>query len=704
MCLIDAKTNVRAELTRYSIFQKSTSAWTGFEQQSRPAILRSNPSIQIVCPSGIFDSTLGFPGEGPGNDGPGTGGAKYHPPLVRGGSGTLRGADETQARRNVPPLVRKEEVAVVRPKVPPLVPKTGLAAVKFPYYGNWGGPNYGSGEPIDETDAAYRRHDKHYESGNEERGDRELITDLALRGNADPRTAAALLGFGVKHALGIKMDPNRVPVPERPIKGILKNTGRTGGFTGNATHTLNGNMPKTKKSSKKKGSKKRSLSAGRQPRGLVGRRPAPAAMGFRSTTTGPKLGSKRVTISHRELIWEVYGSVAFEVGFSCILNPGNPVTFPWLSSLAAKYDSYRFKYLRFEYQPTCTTVTGSIAGGVDFDCEDKEPQDMKQLMAYEDASNGNSWDKCEFKTKPANLHKIGPTRYISIDGSTVSKTNDAGIFYLATSAQANTAQLGNLYVSYVVDLITPAYDPDEEYTAASRKITGQSGESLTAWMGTDPVVIGGMSVSPNAAGGALVFNEVGQYFIQIIVTGTTPAATKPSWSSTGNVSLGSDGWVAYTAGTVAVAYNYAQVKTLGSTIVVNFTNSMATITSSTTRIMYYSASIASGRAKHNPMPWVAAQTRKSMGITLDDNIKEIDQPNSLTMSAREHFIKDTTDPQLTHAMRLSDVEHTQKTHEVVNGRVRLHMDDDYEDIHHEPPTPPNPTKTIGAPPTLRRGH
>jgi hypothetical protein len=32
----------------------------------------------------------------------------------------------------------------------------------FKYYGNWGGPGYGGGRPIDSLDRAYRRHDQRY--------------------------------------------------------------------------------------------------------------------------------------------------------------------------------------------------------------------------------------------------------------------------------------------------------------------------------------------------------------------------------------------------------------------------------------------------------------------------------------------------------------------------------------------------------------
>lgn len=203
------------------------------------------------------------------------------------------------------------------------------------------------------------------------------------------------------------------------------------------------------------------------PKGGKGKQPlqeAPAAMmrvmrtGVPDVSGSPYQGDGRVRIRHREYIADVAGSVAFAAtGYA--INPGIATSFPWLSNLAVNFESYLFRSLSFEYETQKSTATsGAVMLAVDFDAADAAPATKTALMTYHNAVRSAVWGECCYRSDGADLRKFGVQRYIrsaALAADLDIKTYDVGNLFVATQGEADTTAIGELYVVYDVELITP---------------------------------------------------------------------------------------------------------------------------------------------------------------------------------------------------------------------------------------------------------
>jgi hypothetical protein len=158
-----------------------------------------------------------------------------------------------------------------------------------------------------------------------------------------------------------------------------------------------------------------------------------------------------------ELIATVAGSTGFAVT-PYVINPGNPTTFPWLSDIAAKWESYRFNYLRFRYETRKGTSTdGSVIMAIDYDATDAPPVSEAVMTTYSGAVEDATWKNCACLAAVSQLHKIGPQKYVRqatlpTGGNIIDF--DCGNFMFGTTAQADTSNIGKLWVDYDVTFYT----------------------------------------------------------------------------------------------------------------------------------------------------------------------------------------------------------------------------------------------------------
>lgn len=212
---------------------------------------------------------------------------------------------------------------------------------------------------------------------------------------------------------------------------------------------------------------------GRKGTKIVKRKEAPAAVGYTSRSRAPTImrHADKIVVKHREFLNDIVSDPANEFAYDVYrINPADADTFPWLAALANQYESYKFLKLSFEYIPGC----GSSQGGhcimaVDYDSADPTDQTTKQqMLAWASSTSGQMWEKQVMVCRPADLHKIGPTRFVaSVQSSTTAESalQDAGNFYIATTQTNgltlngtnffNQVELGQLWVSYEVELLTP---------------------------------------------------------------------------------------------------------------------------------------------------------------------------------------------------------------------------------------------------------
>lgn len=165
-------------------------------------------------------------------------------------------------------------------------------------------------------------------------------------------------------------------------------------------------------------------------------------------------------VSHREFISDISSNSSAFATTTLAINPGNSTAFPWLSAIAANYESYTFKRLAYRYVPLCPTSTqGRITMAIDYDARDSIPTSKAVLSQYQGAVASPVWQQGLYVSTPANLTKFCKQRYVS--GPTVPtnsdvKTYHVGLFTIATSnTPANLTQLGELWVEYEVEFQTP---------------------------------------------------------------------------------------------------------------------------------------------------------------------------------------------------------------------------------------------------------
>lgn len=185
-------------------------------------------------------------------------------------------------------------------------------------------------------------------------------------------------------------------------------------------------------------------------------RAAPVAFATRRTGSKPKMGTKAggvVTISHRSFLTPINNSIAY-TATQVACNPGLLGSFPWLSSLASKYEMYRFTRLRYEFRSvTASSTTGVVMMSFDYDAADEAPASKAEQAQTIPNSETNVWMNNDL------VVPCGPEwRYVrqsALASNLDIKTYDMGNLWLST-AYGNGAVGGELYVEYTVELKKPS--------------------------------------------------------------------------------------------------------------------------------------------------------------------------------------------------------------------------------------------------------
>ena len=177
---------------------------------------------------------------------------------------------------------------------------------------------------------------------------------------------------------------------------------------------------------------------------------APVAMGARIRQSYSGLDTYKV--KHEEYIADINGSIDFSVK-KYRVNAADIFCFPWLSSLAPNFEKYRFQKLEFKLKPQApSTKPGVVMLAFDYDPTDPAPASKAAMMQYDDATRVNTWSEVSMGFKPVGEKYTATSA--SVDPSQ-QRLEDAASLFVATQAQDDTAAVTELWVSYVVELITP---------------------------------------------------------------------------------------------------------------------------------------------------------------------------------------------------------------------------------------------------------
>lgn len=173
-----------------------------------------------------------------------------------------------------------------------------------------------------------------------------------------------------------------------------------------------------------------------------------------------------VIIRHKEYLGEIKGSSAFRVRRSYELNPGNPETFPWLSTIAASFQEFKFRGAVFHYVPSSGSAVsgtspalGTVMLQTSYRSTDGQPS-SKVEMLNEYCSNEVVPSEpmahpieCDPKENPFNVMYVRTGPPPAGDSKLMY---DLGVTHVAVSGQlANDNVIGDLWVTYEVELKKP---------------------------------------------------------------------------------------------------------------------------------------------------------------------------------------------------------------------------------------------------------
>jgi hypothetical protein len=186
----------------------------------------------------------------------------------------------------------------------------------------------------------------------------------------------------------------------------------------------------------------------------------------RAASSVPMMHSTNQTtvIRHRELVCQVTGSTTFSVVASLVLNPGLSTSFPWLSGIAQQYQEYAWKGLVFHFVPTSgsavsntSAALGSVMIQTSYRSNDSAPTSKISMMNEYWANEVVPFEsmahpiECDPKENPFQIHYVR--------GGTIPSGDpllyDTGVTYVAVQGQQSAYALGDLWVTYEVELKKP---------------------------------------------------------------------------------------------------------------------------------------------------------------------------------------------------------------------------------------------------------
>jgi len=209
---------------------------------------------------------------------------------------------------------------------------------------------------------------------------------------------------------------------------------------------------KQKQASKKKGAKPRT-SLSQTVRQKV---PSVLPVAINKPMRNTMGSSKPFRVSNTEFVVNVSPTSATFAAVGYSINPALVGVFPWLSSIAANFETYVFRKLCFHYRPVVGTGSnGSVYMAIDVNVQDRNPSTKSMMMSFSDAQSCACWSPLEM-TYPVDRLKNMERKFTrsGVVAGADMKTYDVCKLYVATEGTAAATQ-GEIYVSYIIDLYVP---------------------------------------------------------------------------------------------------------------------------------------------------------------------------------------------------------------------------------------------------------
>lgn len=288
----------------------------------------------------------------------------------------------------------------------------------------------------------------------------------------------------------------------------------------------------------------------------------------------PQFGTGKVAVNfkHREFLGDVISSAtagAFKID-SFPINPGLPVTFPWLSGVVgAKFQQYRCNGMSFEFRSmsadalnSTNTALGCVVMSTDYDSADvvfaskQEMENTEYGVSCKPSVNMMHAIECARIQTPVSELYI---RAWDVPSGKDVRLYDLGRFSIATvGCQGTNVNLGELWVSYDIDVFkaieqVPAYlTAFAGYALNSASATAPLGTSQDLFLDA-PDQIGLTFASENKVTFPLTTEVGATYLVNYSLVGSeAKALTGPAFTTGGGMYIGTD-YAFFTPNTAATS-------------------------------------------------------------------------------------------------------------------------------------------------------
>lgn len=232
-----------------------------------------------------------------------------------------------------------------------------------------------------------------------------------------------------------------------------------------------------------------------------------------------------LTIRHKEFIGEIKGSIAFTVQRFFILQPGDSNTFPWLNSIAAQFQQYRIKGMVFHYVPTSgdavsstNPAIGSVMMQTSYRSSDIVPVNkVEMLNEYWASESKPSEDfchpiECSPKENPFSVHYVRNAPPPTGDSPLMY---DIGTTYVATQGMQGANPVGDLWVTYEIELLKPQVASNVTPSVLSRFYRNTTVTSTDYFGLGDQLLQGNLGATFNGRTVSFTRGMLGVYYVTV---------------------------------------------------------------------------------------------------------------------------------------------------------------------------------------------
>lgn len=251
---------------------------------------------------------------------------------------------------------------------------------------------------------------------------------------------------------------------------------------------------------------------------------------------------RSVRVRHREYLTDVNSSIAF-TNTAYVINPGLNTTFPWLSALADNFQTYKFHGLVFEFWSTSSnalnnvnTALGTVIMATQYNAARANFVSKSEMEQYEFATSCKPSMSMIHPVECAPGESPLEELYIrtgAIPAGEVAQFYDFGKFQLATVGMQNANNIGELWVSYDVELFKPRISPGLYAGTYARINNGPyDANNILGAIQTNPIGDLGVTISATGAGFDTInipsAFSTGAFEITVIWVGTSAATVAPT--------------------------------------------------------------------------------------------------------------------------------------------------------------------------------